>query len=122
VTHECAVADVCQLHLSGGRYRPGMEGFAGRMLGLVFLCRGKLGANMADEVTYQDDIVLQLRRAAVWTMMNDQRHMLDQAADEIERLRLTDAEREAVVWFAGYGCDRPLGHATTLRSLLERLK
>lgn len=64
-----------------------MEGFSCRMLGLVFLCHRKLGADMADEVTYQDDIVLQLRRAAVWTMLNDQRHMLDQAADEIERLR-----------------------------------
>lgn len=57
------------------------------MLGLVFLRHSKLGADVADEVTYQDDIVLQLRRAAVWTMLNDQRHMLDQAADEIERLR-----------------------------------
>ena len=35
---------------------------------------------------------------------------------------LTDAELEAVKWFACYGVDRPLGHATTLRSLLERLK
>lgn len=57
------------------------------MLGLVFICHRQLGADVANEVTYQDDIVLQLRRAAVWTMLNDQRHMLDQAADEIERLR-----------------------------------
>lgn len=64
-----------------------MEGITGRLPGLVFLCHCQLGADMADEVTYQDDIVLQLRRAAVWTMLNDQRHMLDQAADEIERLR-----------------------------------
>ena len=64
-----------------------MEGLAGRMLGLVFICHRQLGADVANEVTYQDDIVLQLRRAAVWTMLNDQRHMLDQAADEIERLR-----------------------------------
>jgi hypothetical protein len=33
---------------------------------------------------------------------------------------LTDEEREAVEWFACYGVDRPLGHSTTLRSLLAR--
>lgn len=42
---------------------------------------------MADEVTYEDDIVLQLRRAAEWTMLDCQRHMLQCAADEIEKLR-----------------------------------
>jgi hypothetical protein len=34
---------------------------------------------------------------------------------------LTDSEREAVEWFACYGVDRPMGHSTTLRGLLERL-
>ena len=42
---------------------------------------------MADEVTYKDDIVAQLRRAAVWSMFDGQRHMLETAAAEIERLR-----------------------------------
>jgi hypothetical protein len=54
----------------------------------------------------------------------------DLLAAEVRRLRaviasatptLTDAEREAVKWFACYGVDRPLGHSTTLRGLLERL-
>ncbi len=96
-----------------------MEGLAGRLPRLVFLRRGELGADVDDEVTYQDDIVLQLRRAAVWTMLNGQRHMLDQAADEIERLRLTDAEREAVA-VAMHRCDGSEYH--TLRGLLERTK
>ena len=43
------------------------------------------------------------------------------AADEIERLRLTDAERQAIqasmtFWSRGYG-----PHGETLRGLLERL-
>lgn len=49
----------------------------------------------------------------------------DEAAAEIERLRqvveqknLTDAEREAVEWYAAYGAGE---HAATLRALLERL-
>lgn len=51
---------------------------------------------------------------------------LRNAADEIERLRLTDAEREAVQWFANFG--RPQNgpvigkYAATLRQLLERMK
>ena len=97
-----------------------MEGVAGRLPRLVFLCRCELGADVDDEVTYQDDIVLQLRRAAVWTMLNGQRHMLDQAADEIERLRLTDAERDAVEW--AVSAARNVQHPAddTLRGLLER--
>jgi len=57
------------------------------VLGLVFLCRGELGAHVADEVTYQDDIVAQLRRAAVFSMIPGNRQMLETAAAEIERLR-----------------------------------
>ena len=41
------------------------------------------------------------------------------AADEIERLRLTDEERAALLWFAHYGL--PEHRAATLRKLLERL-
>lgn len=54
---------------------------------------------------------------------DDEQHYWDcqDAAAEIERLRLTEAERAAVEWFACYGVDRPLGHSTTLRGLLERL-
>jgi len=45
--------------------------------------------------------------------------MVRDAADEIERLRLTDEERAALHWFAHYGL--PEHRAATLRSLLERL-
>jgi hypothetical protein len=51
--------------------------------------------------------------------------LMAEAAAEIERLRLTDAEREAVEWFASllWGDVVQDGtHAATLRSLLERLK
>lgn len=100
-----------------------MEGLAGRLPRLVFLRRGELGADVDDEVTYKDDIVLQLRRAAVWTMLNDQRQMLETAAADIERLRLTDAERTAVLFAArrleiSYVEERTV--AATLRGLLER--
>jgi hypothetical protein len=37
---------------------------------------------------------------------------------EIERLRLTDEEREAIAWYAGFVDGI---HAGTLRKLLERL-
>ena len=54
--------------------------------------------------------------------------LLDEAADEIERLRLTDAEREAVAAAIKYVLDDPYDgapispHAATLRNLLERMK
>lgn len=67
------------------------------------------------------DIVQRLRRWSISTDAVPASDIMDEAADEIERLRLTDAEREAVTWFACYGVDRPLGHSTTLRCLLERM-
>jgi hypothetical protein len=53
--------------------------------------------------------------------------LLDEAADEIERLRLTDAEREAIREAAGAYNDNDDDEecakiAATLRGLLERLK
>ena len=44
-------------------------------------------------------------------------------ASEIARLRLTDAEREAVEWFADIDTGGPITdrHAATLRGLLDRL-
>lgn len=99
-----------------------MEGVAGRLPRLVLLRRGELGADVDDEVTYQDDIVLQLRRAAVWTMLNGQRHMLDHAADEIERLRLTAAEREAVqVARDAYADDDGNAECEQIAAVLSRL-
>ena len=58
--------------------------------------------------------------------MNDRLDELRAAADkadaeyrdEIARLRLTDAEREAIAWYAAYGAG---DHAATLRGLLARL-
>ena len=93
----------------------------------MFLRRGELGADVDNEVTYQDDLALQLRRAAVWTMLSGQRHMLDQAADEIERLRLTAAEREAIeAAMNAYGLDNANPECAaieaTLWGLLERTK
>jgi hypothetical protein len=51
---------------------------------------------------------------------NDQSNVIARLSAEVERLRLTDEEREAVEWYAGYGRDGL--HADTLRKLLERLK
>ena len=50
--------------------------------------------------------------------------LCERAAMEIERLRLTDAEREAVFFFAAIDSkDATLGgYADTLRKLLERLQ
>jgi hypothetical protein len=52
----------------------------------------------------------------------DEQHYWDcyDAAAEIERLRLTDAEREAVAYYVGTG--GPDAVDSTLRGLLERLK
>ena len=48
---------------------------------------------------------------------------LNKAAEEIERLRLTDAEREAISFFAAIDPNYYTlgGYAATLRKLLERL-
>jgi hypothetical protein len=45
--------------------------------------------------------------------------LMDEAANEIERLRLTDAEREAISYYLATG--GPYCIAATLRGLLERL-
>jgi hypothetical protein len=50
---------------------------------------------------------------------NDQSNVIARLSAEVERLRLTDEEREAVEWYAGYGRDGL--HAATLRNLLERI-
>jgi hypothetical protein len=45
---------------------------------------------------------------------------LSAARDEINRLRLTDEERAALMWFSHYGL--PERRAASLRKLLARLK
>jgi len=64
------------------------------------------------------DITERLRR---WTHAVDAvsaSELMDEAAAEIDRLRLTDAEREAVA-VAMHRCEGPVFR--TLRGLLERL-
>jgi hypothetical protein len=70
------------------------------------------------------DIVERLRREVAWEQ--DVGELLEEAAAEIARLRLTDAEREAVEAAAnGYELDGDddecASTAATLRGLLERL-
>jgi hypothetical protein len=87
VIHERAAAVVCKPGVLRRWHRPGVEGIAGRLCGVVFLCNCELGAHVADEVTYKDDITAQLRRAAAFSMIAGHRRLLEQAAEEIERLR-----------------------------------
>jgi hypothetical protein len=74
-----------------------------------------------DEVTVSD-IVTRLRR---WTHAVDAApasDLMDEAAYEIERLRLTDEEREAIRFAAVfYAHGGRAADASTLRNLLERL-
>lgn len=74
------------------------------------------------------DIASQLReRSLLAEQEGDPLALLDEAADEIERLRLTDEEREAIVTALAYlredieekGIDID---AAALRGLLERTK
>jgi len=60
--------------------------------------------------------------AAVGRMGKDWREQLEQAASEIKRLRLTDAEREAIKEACDEGRWYPKDyhHIHTMRSLLER--
>lgn len=71
------------------------------------------------------DIVERLRR---WTHAVDAApacDLMDEAADEIARLRLTDAEREAIRFFSlidgPHNVPVANKRAATLRGLLERL-
>lgn len=75
------------------------------------------------------DLVQRLRDSVRACRALDRSALLAEAADEIERLRLTDAEREAVEAAAriidAYDDDMDgfsSGAAATLRGLLERMK
>jgi hypothetical protein len=73
-----------------------------------------------------EGIVTRLRQTRASMLgTDDEDHYWDchDAAGEIERLRLTDAEREAVDW-AAYAAEQWYEHtaAATLRGLLERTK
>lgn len=68
------------------------------------------------EYWQRDGLVARLRMEASVNQGNAK--LCGDAADEIERLRITDAEREAIEWYAGFVDGI---HAATLRNLLERL-
>lgn len=78
------------------------------------------------------DIVTRLRRWTHDVNAAPASDLMDQAADAIERLRLTDEEREAIAlamdWLNGVedvsadACARRNGAAGTLRNLLERTR
>lgn len=73
------------------------------------------------------DLTDRLRRWAIATDAVPASDLMDEAADEIGRLRLTDAEREAVksaVWDyeQNDGDDGCASMVATLRGLLERIK
>jgi hypothetical protein len=60
--------------------------------------------------------------AAVERIGKDWREQLEQAASEVEQLRLTDAEREAIRHFGEARRAFACPYAATLRGLLERTK
>lgn len=109
-----ALEDACELgkwaQLSSGR----AEGRTKDMMDTL--------ASMLSGDSKVDDLSDRLRR---WTIDADASpvcDLLDEAADEIDRLRLTEAEREAVE-SAVYEAEshQHAGRAATLRGLLERL-
>lgn len=86
--------------------------------GIAWQPQGEDGKDASGEAT--NDIVARLRAEAA--REPEVGELMDEAADEVERLRLTDAEREAieaaVAFFSlGYGTT-----ADTLRELLERMR
>ena len=69
------------------------------------------------------DLTDRLRRWAISTDAAPASDLMDEAAAEIERLRLTDEERSAVKWAAKQmQYIRADNAAATLRGLLERMK
>lgn len=70
-----------------------------------------------------EDIVERLRHWSHGLTYDPAAGLMHEAATEIERLRLTDAEREAVEFFAWIHRDDepPHEHAAALAKLLERL-
>lgn len=65
------------------------------------------------------DLLMRLRVMARLTGRDDDADTAAEAAREIKRMRLTEAEREAIEWYAEFVDGL---HAATLRNLLERTK
>lgn len=68
------------------------------------------------------DLVQRLRDSATQARAIDRAALLNEAADEIERLRLTDEEREALSWFTGGRGPVCPQYMANIRGLLERLQ
>jgi hypothetical protein len=74
------------------------------------------------QFTHGDDITVRLTRwCEQFTDRAETQELMDQAAREIEHLRLTDEEREAIEWCI-FQQATPQRTAVTLRRLLERMK
>jgi len=71
----------------------------------------------------QSTLVERLRSSVTQCRALDRSQLLEEAAAEIERLRLTDAEREAVAWAISWiKSSTPTGHCPeALCDLLARL-
>lgn len=67
------------------------------------------------------DLVQRLRDSATQARALDRAALLNEAADEIERLRLTDVERKALSWFTGGRGPVCPQYMATIRGLLERM-
>ena len=69
------------------------------------------------------DLVQRLRDSATQARALDRAALLNEAADEIERLRITDAERLSIQWVIGEALSVDgVSIQATLRGLLERLQ
>ena len=83
---------------------------------------------LARDIYCEDGIATQcIREAAdeIERLRSSHATAVQRLAYEIGRLRLTDAEREAIGYFAGEHCrpgDDQAAHIATLRGLLERTK
>jgi hypothetical protein len=80
------------------------------------------------QFTHGDDIAVRLTRwCEQFADRAETQALMDQAACEIERLRLTDEERQAIECFAkaewtNHRWSKVEKYSTTLRNLLERTK
>lgn len=68
------------------------------------------------------DIVQRLRESVRACRALDRSALLAEAADEIERLRLTPAEREALSWFTGGRGPVCPQYIATVREMVARLR
>ena len=70
----------------------------------------------------QPSLVQRLRDSVTQCRALDRSQLLTEAADEIERLRITDDEKKAIESALGWCDDRDTKTISTLNGLLKRLK